>query len=161
MTIRSAGSGTQARGLRAFAAALVLCAAAACTPMDRFHGYIPTEADLALLTVGTDTRESVVATVGAPISTGMAQGSDFYYVQSRFRHLGPLAPQEVEREVLAMSFSEAGVLTNIERFGLQDGQVVVLSRRVTDDNLRDTTFIRQLLGNIGRFDLGSMLDSGG
>jgi hypothetical protein len=49
---------------------------------------------------------------------------------------------------------------NIETFGLQEGRVVALSRRVTDDNLRDTTFIRQLLGNVGRFDAGQILGEG-
>jgi len=49
------------------------------------------------------------------------------------------------------------VVRNIERFGLERGQVVTLSRRVTDDNIADTTFIRQLMGNLGRFNAGDFL----
>ena len=124
----------------------------ACTPQYRNHGYIPTETELAAINVGTDTRETVVAAIGAPTANGVLNSSGFYYIESRFRHLGPLAPQEIERQVLAISFNEAGVVTNIERFGLSDGRVITLSRRVTDDNVRDTTFIRQLLGNLGNFD---------
>ncbi|MBC7156656.1 MAG: outer membrane protein assembly factor BamE, partial [Rhodobacteraceae bacterium] len=37
----------------------------------------------------------------------------------------------------------------VERFGLRDGEVVALSRRVTETNVRGVTFIRQLIGNIG------------
>ena len=125
---------------------------AACTPQYRNHGYLPTETELALIIVGTDTRDTVMAAVGAPTVNGVLNDSGFYYIESRFRHLGPFAPQEIERQVLAISFSAAGVVTNIERFGLQDGRVITLSRRVTDDNVRDTTFIRQLLGNLGNFD---------
>ena len=41
------------------------------------------------------------------------------------------------------------MVPNIERFGLEDGQVVTLSRRVTDANTKGVGYIRQLLGNIG------------
>lgn len=142
------------RGMLAAIAAVTL---AGCTPMERNHGYIPPEADLAQLVVGQDTRESVIELIGAPTASGVLSGGDFYYVQSRFRRVGPLAPEEIDRQVLAISFTDAGVLANIERFGLADGQVVALSRRVTDSNLRDTTFIRQLLGNIGNFDAGTLI----
>lgn len=133
-------------------AILGIAALSACTPQYRNHGFLPTETDLAMINVGVDTRDTVVAAIGAPTVSGVLNDSGFYYVESKFRHLGPFAPQEIERQVLAVSFNAAGVLTNIERFGLSDGRVITLSRRVTDDNVRDTTFIRQLLGNIGNFD---------
>ncbi len=141
-----------------FAAALAL---SGCIATFRNHGYIPTDLDLAQVQVGVDTRETVLETIGSPTSGGVLNGSGYYYVASKFRHFGWFEPQEIEREVLAISFNEAGTVQNIERFGLDDGQVVVLSRRVTDDNIRDTTFIRQLLGNIGNFDAGTVLGGGG
>lgn len=141
--------GPRAASLLAVAGIVAL---SACTPQYRNHGYLPTETDLATISVGVDTRDTVIAAIGAPTVDGVLNDSGFYYVESRFRHFGPLAPQEIERQVLAVSFNESGVLTNIERFGLEDGRVITLSRRVTDDNVRDTTFIRQLLGNIGNFD---------
>ena len=150
-------AGTRARlGRVALIAVLGL---GACTPMYRNHGYIPTETDLATIAVGVDTRDSVIAAIGAPTAGGVLDPSGYYYVESRFRHLGPLAPQEIARQVLAISFDAAGVMTNVERFGLQDGRVVTLSRRVTDDNARDTTFIRQLLGNLGNFDPTTLIGS--
>ena len=152
--IRSATGDRPAIGPRAarLLAVLGIAALSACTPQYRNHGYLPTETDLATINVGVDTRETVATAIGAPTVSGVLNDSSFYYVESKFRHLGPFAPQEIERQVLAVSFNDAGVLTNIERFGLQDGRVIALSRRVTDDNVRDTTFIRQLLGNLGNFD---------
>ena len=150
-------AGTRARlGRIALIAVLGL---GACTPQYRNHGYMPTDTDLATIAVGVDNRDSVIAAIGAPTAGGVLDPSGYYYVESRFRHLGPLAPQEIERQVLAISFDAAGVMTNVERFGLQDGRVVTLSRRVTDDNARDTTFIRQLLGNIGNFDPTTLIGS--
>ena len=140
--------------LAASAAALAL---SGCSPLYRNHGYVPTEGDLAALAIGVDTRESVIATVGRPTAGGVLDDQGFYYVQSRFRFVGPLAPQEIDRQVLALSFAADGTLGNIERFGLEEGQVVALSRRTTDLIFADTTFIRQILGNIGQVDTGALL----
>ena len=82
---------------------------------------------------------------------GAIGNNAFYYVQSRFETIGPGAPVEVDRQVLEISFNSGGTVSNIERFTLQDGNVVALSRRVTSDNVTDSTFLRQLLGSVGRF----------
>jgi outer membrane protein assembly factor BamE (lipoprotein component of BamABCDE complex) len=132
----------------------------ACTPIYRDHGYMPPEEDLAQVNIGQDTREQVVTVLGPPTAGSVQDGAAIYYVASRFRLLGAFAPEEIDRQVLAVSFAADGTVENIERFGLQDGNVVVLSRRVTTDSVRDTTFIRQLLGNLGRFDSQSVFGEG-
>lgn len=137
-----------------------VCLAAACSPTFRNHGYVPFDEDLAQISVGVDTRDTVIETVGSPTSTGVSDEEAFYYVSSRFRHFAFLPPEEISREVLAISFDSRGVVRNIERFGLEDGRVVILSRRVTDDNLPDTTFLGQLLGNIGNFDPTTLIPEG-
>jgi outer membrane protein assembly factor BamE (lipoprotein component of BamABCDE complex) len=134
-------------------AALALVLLAACSPIVRNHGYIPTEEDLSLLTVGVDTRESVAASVGVPSAGGLVSDSGYYFVRSRWETRGPFAPKEVDRQVLAISFDQNGVVENIERFGLENGRVVALSRRVTDSNIRNVSFLRQVFGNLGRLSL--------
>lgn len=124
---------------------------AACSPQYRNHGYMPLEEDIEQIEVGQDTRESVADKVGVPTSAGVLDESGYYYVRTRTRSIGPLARTPIEREVLAISFSSNGVVQNIERFGLERGQVVPLSRRVTSSPAGNQSFIRQLLGNLGRF----------
>lgn len=126
-------------------------ALSACAPQYSNHGYIPLQEDLDLIEVGKDTRESVAEKVGVPVSSGVLTNSGYYYVRMRKRSIGPLAPQEIERQVVAISFTENGTVSNVERFGLERGQVVPLSRRVTSSPVSDKSFIRQLLGNLGRF----------
>jgi len=142
----SAGSRI-AVGYCAMALSLVLLAS--CSAIYRTHGHAPSDFELEDVIVGIDTQESLEGTIGRPGSTGVLQDSDWYYVQSRWRHYGWKAPEETEREVVAIRFDEEGVVENVERFGLQDGRAVVLSRRVTDSNIRGIGFLRQLLGNIG------------
>ncbi|WP_170427757.1 outer membrane protein assembly factor BamE [Ruegeria arenilitoris] len=132
-----------------FAACLV--AVGACTPVFKNHGYIPPADQLAEIKVGVDSRESVLETIGAPSSTGLVRDSGFYYVRSRVRHYGPKRPEVVSRELVAISFDQRGVVRNIERFGLEDGYVVVLDRRVTESAVTNRNFLSQLLGNIGNF----------
>ncbi len=148
------------RKSRAILAGCVLLMSVGCTTLYRNHGYAPTDDQLAEVLVGVDTRDTVADVVGPPTASGVTNGGGFFYVQSRFRLLGPLEPKEIEREVVAIRFDSEGVVSNVERFGLENGNVVALSRRVTQDNVRDTTFIRQLFGSIGNFNAGDFLGDG-
>lgn len=132
--------------------------AAGCTAVYRNHGYVPSEEDLALVEVGKSSRDDVTRVVGRPSSAGLLQGAGWYYVGSRWKHLGARAPEEIEREVVAISFDEKGTVTNVERFGLEDGQVVVLSRRVTETSIKGVGLIRQVLGSFGRVSADQILN---
>lgn len=143
--------------VRRAALVLALGLAMGCTPLYRNHGYVPSEQDLAEVLVGVDTRDTVADVIGPPTAESVLDGGGFYYVESRFRTLGPFRPTEIDRQVVAITFGPEGVVRNIERFGLEAGRVVTLNRRVTDDNIRDTTFIRQLMGNVGNVNAGDFL----
>ena len=129
----------------------------ACAPMVENHGYVPPASALSQLQLGVDTAESVVAKLGRPTTTGVLGNRGLYYVQSRFTQVAFLAPQEVEREVLVLSFDGNGTLGNIERFGLEEGRVVQLNPARTAEVFADRTFVSQLLGNIGRFDAAGLI----
>ena len=145
------------KGLRKVVLLVGLCAPLACSPIERHHGFAPSAQDMAAVQVGSATRATVLERFGPPTSTGLLENDDFYYVSNTFRHVGPFAPEETERQVLAVSFDDAGVVTNIARYGLEDGKVVVLERRVTEDGINDVTFLGQLLGSFGRVDAGALL----
>lgn len=136
----------------------VVSSVMACTAIYRNHGYVPTEEDLAEIKVGVDTRDTVAENVGSPGASGVLQESGYYYVSTRMKHYGPRAPQVISRELVAISFDQRGVVRNIERYGLEDGKVIPLSTRVTSSSVEDKTFLRQLLGNLGRFNPGSVLE---
>lgn len=138
-------------GIRATAALLVAGVLSACAAQYSNHGYIPPEEDLARITVGQDTRDTVDEIVGVPSASSIVNDSGYYFVRSRVRAIGPIAPRVVDREVVAISFDQRGVVSNVERFGLERGRAVPLSRRVTTSGVDNNTFLRQLLGNLGRF----------
>ena len=141
-------------------ALVVLCFlfTAACSATYRNHGYVPSENDLAELVVGVDSRATVDDVIGAPSASGVLSGGDYYYIRSRFRTFGMFKPEVIERQVLAISFDESDTIRNIERFSLADGNIVPLTRRVTDSSVVSNGFLRQLLGNIGVIDPGELFN---
>ena len=132
------------------AAILLLGLGAACTSMYRHHGYIPPDEDLAQIDVGA-TRDEVELAVGPPSTTGLLTDEGWFYVKSWYRDYAWRAPVEIDREVVAISF-QGDTVSNIERFGLEEGRVVVLSRRVTDRNVAGISLLQQVFGNLANFD---------
>lgn len=153
----STSHGNLGRVGRGLCLALAMTAIAGCTRLYDYHGYTPTDEQLAEITVGKDTRETVAEVIGAPSSAGVLKESGYYYVSQKIETFAYRAPEVIEREVVAISFDKRGVVSNVERFGLQDGNVVALSRRVTSSNVEGLTFLQQLFGNIGSLDIGSNL----
>ena len=65
--------------------------------------------------------------------------------------------KEIKRVVVAIRFSQSGVVENIEQFSLTDGQDIKISSRITGRIVKDNTFLMQLLGSFGRVDIPEML----
>ncbi|WP_019953773.1 outer membrane protein assembly factor BamE [Yoonia vestfoldensis] len=149
--------------LRVSGFVLAVVAVSACTPMTRFHGFAPDARELAQVQVGQSTRSDVVTLFGPPTSDGGLRNDTIYYVASQFDRIGPFAPQEVDRTVIAVSFDASDRVRNVIRYTLEDGRVVQLDRRVTDDGIEDVGVLEQLLGSFGRVDAGTLLgaDDGG
>jgi outer membrane protein assembly factor BamE (lipoprotein component of BamABCDE complex) len=145
--------------LRAGAVGLACLALAACATVTRNHGYVPTDEDLAQIEVGRDTRETAAPKIGRPSTQGLLSEDGWYYVQSRWEHRGAMPPREVDRQVVAVSFDSRGVVANVERFGLERGQVVALSRRVTEPNIRGRSALAQIFGNLGRISADQIIDN--
>lgn len=136
---------------------ILILALSACTPIYKQHGYVPEDADLARIEVGVDSRDTVSAILGRPSTAALLNNDGWYYVQSRWRHVGAYAPVEVDRQVVAISFTSSGLVSNVEKFGLEKGQIVTLSRRVTEPNVKSAGFLRQLFGNIGRVNTDALI----
>ena len=138
-------------------AALLALALPACSAQFRNHGYVPEPDALQAVAIGVDTRDTLGETIGRPSTASLLEGEAWYYVKERVRLYGPFPPRTISRELVAVSFAPDGTVSNIERFGLRDGRVVTLSRRVTETSVRDFGLIQQLLRNFGRVDVANQL----
>lgn len=139
-------------GAKALAAVLLAgLAVTGCSRIEQSHGFVPTDSELALVEVGRDTRETVTVLIGEPTFDSLRTVDGWYYVKSDYETYLWRAPEEVNREVVAILYSDAGTVANIERYSLEDGRIIPLSRRVTDSSITGISFLRQLLGNVGNF----------
>ncbi len=153
------GNSGKTNAIRASVAGVTLSLAIACTPIYRDHGYVPLEEDLTAVQVGKDTRQSVLDKLGEPSTGGLLEGGDYFYVRSKMRTIGPRRPEVIERQVVAIVFDKRDRVANVERYGLQDGNIVPLSRRVTSSSTANKGFLRQLLGNLGRLSAEQLFGS--
>jgi len=143
--------------LRLFAPLALVGILSACAATFTNHGFVPPEQELEQILVGVDTRGTIEETIGRPsAAAGILRDEAWIYSAYRVRNYTYQAPEVIERDVVAISFDADGVVTNVERFGLEDGQLVQLSRRVTEGSVRDLGFFRQLMRNLGRVDLGAL-----
>jgi outer membrane protein assembly factor BamE (lipoprotein component of BamABCDE complex) len=149
------------KSIKSFLAFVALAAITACAATYSSHGYVPTDLEMENILVGTDTRSTVEEIIGRPSSTGVLSGGAWYYMSSRVKYNTYHKPEVIERTILAVSFDENDTVSNIEKFGLEDGKVITLSRRVTDSGVKGTNFFRQLLNNFGNFTPSDLTGSNG
>lgn len=120
-----------------------------CSEMNRRHGYTPTDTQLAELQVGVDTQKSVAEKLARPSLVGIENDNSWYYVESLWKQRPISASKELSREIVVLTFTDDGVLKNVGRLGLQDGQFIVLSRRVSEESVGEPDFITRLFSRIG------------
>ena len=131
------------------AAALVI-SVAACAPRIRDYGYAPSDFELNEIVVGIDSQDRVAELVGSPSSESLRGDDAWYYLAARQETVAFKAPVTTDRQLVAISFDKEGTVSNIERFTMKDGRVITLSRRVTDQQTKGVSFLRQAFRNVGR-----------
>jgi outer membrane protein assembly factor BamE (lipoprotein component of BamABCDE complex) len=142
------------RSLRRAGLVLVVGAGliAGCAPTIQVHGYVPSPTDIAQVTPGVDDFASVEETLGRPSSSGLLRDSSWYYVQTIIESFTYNPPRVIERTVLAVEFDNNGVVSDITRYGLEDGRIVALTPRTTETGGRTMGVLEQLFGNLLNLD---------
>jgi len=128
---------------------------AGCVPKVDVHGYVPVASAVASVSVG-DTQDTVLAQLGEPTTRGLAGTNAWYFISSKVRRVGPFAPKEIERQIVAVTFS-GGRVALVEHYGLEDGRLIDLNRNETVTDGRKLTFFEQFLGNVGNFSAETFL----
>ena len=136
---------------------LIALSVSGCTAIYRDHGYLPAEGDLEQVVVGVDNRSTVQEVLGSPIGSGVLDDGAIFYLSTKVKHYAFYEPKVVEREMLVVSFDTDDQVENIEKFGLEDGRVITLSRRVTTGPVKGPKFLKQILGNLGNFNPAGLL----
>jgi outer membrane protein assembly factor BamE (lipoprotein component of BamABCDE complex) len=139
------------------AAALLLQSVAACVPAVRDQrGYIVNERTVAAIAPSRDTRDTVLVALGTPTAIGTFHVNSWYYIGAQTETVAYRAPEVLGQQVVAILFTDDGVVEDVQRYTLADAMRVSPTARETPTRGREMGLMEQLIGNIGRFNPGAM-----
>jgi len=139
---------------RLLAAAAVLALGAVltgCGPRVAMLGNKPMADDMAKIKPGQQTRSQVQEILGSPSSRSLYGPEIWYYISGTQESEAFFKPEETERNVIAISFDDQGVVKSIATKGKDDGQDVAMSQKKTPTAGHNMSVVEQMVGNIGRF----------
>ena len=148
--------------ISAVAGILVLGATlGACSPQVSNMGNKPLSSDIARIKPGEQTRSEVQQILGSPSSRSLYGEEVWFYIGNTREVVAFFAPEETERNVVAVAFDENGVVKTVRALGLDDGEDVAMSEKKTPTAGHNMTVVEQMVGNIGRFNSGPNTKGGG
>jgi outer membrane protein assembly factor BamE (lipoprotein component of BamABCDE complex) len=148
---------TRHRRRRRFGAGFVMIAVAAaalsgCAVAREQNRGDQVEADrLDRIVPGTHGKSDVAAILGSPSSVAPFDGDAWYYISSRTETIAFLPTEVTERQVVVVRFNDQGTVSEVETFGMERGEDVAFSDRVTPTFGTDLNAMEQLVSNLGRF----------
>lgn len=146
-------SGLMTLCARVLVAATLAVGVTACSaPEVQTRGNIPTAKKIAEIEPGSTTRPQVESLLGTPSTTSLFDnGETWFYMGAYTQQYAYHATEELERHILAVSFDQNGVVSQIKALNKDDGSEMTLVERKTPTAGNELTLMEQLLGNVGRF----------
>jgi outer membrane protein assembly factor BamE (lipoprotein component of BamABCDE complex) len=133
---------------------LIMCgivALAGCSPTVDQRGNLPDPVKLAEIQPGVTTKDGIAQLLGTPSSVSTFNDKTWYYISRRTEQVAFWDPTVLDQEVVVVAFDDSGVVRDVGRRTLADGQAIEPSARETPAPGHELTFIEQLIGNVGRF----------
>ena len=107
---------------------------------------------LADIEVGQISRREVEEILGSPSAIALFKGETWYYISERSETWAFLQPEIKERKIVVIRFDEKGVVREKKVFGKEKARELKLVERETRTAGREFSLLRQLFGNVGRFE---------
>ena len=128
---------------------MVVCTACSSDLFISHSGNIPDASKIAQIHSG-QTKEQVLDILGSPsLMTGLSS-DHWVYMSSTVKRVAFLKPEELDREILAISFKDNKV-SRIETRTLADGNDIAVDSDVTRLTDRDDGFFRKYFGGVGAY----------
>lgn len=131
--------------------ALVTVISACSSRIDQ-RGNLPDADVLANVEVGHINKQGVQDLLGTPSSVGLFDGEAWYYISERTETVAFFTPKVLERKVIVIKFDEKGIVSAMNTLNLEDGKQIDMVDRRTPTAGNEFGLLRQLFGNIGRFE---------
>lgn len=155
---RRGGTPVTAAAVAILLAAGGVAALSGCSPTVTTHGH-RLDADLvAQVRPGVTTRDEVSRLLGSPSSVGTFDGQSWYYVTQKTERRSFYQANVAAQDVVRVDFDGAGLVSSVDRAGLEAAQAVDPAEARTRTLGNELTIVQQFLGNIGRFNTAATPD---
>ncbi|MDX2308334.1 MAG: outer membrane protein assembly factor BamE [Hyphomicrobium sp.] len=126
-------------------------ALAGCAEQITTHGQLFRETDIQQVQPGM-AQEQVKFVLGSPTTTTTTgSGQVYYYIQSTMSQTAFFKPQEKDRKVLAVYFSETGLVDRVANYGLKDGKIFdFISSSTPAPGGNEDSILKSLFRNLGQ-----------
>ena len=132
-------------------AVITMLGLAACTPQIGTHGNLVDPDALAKVEPGKSDQSTVLSLLGSPSTLGNFNEPTWYYIGQRVERQAFYKPTTIERRVVYIDFEPTGTVKSIGSLDLDDGKKIAFVTRETPTAGQRITLIKQLIGNVGRF----------
>ncbi|EDP66382.1 hypothetical protein BAL199_25584 [alpha proteobacterium BAL199] len=132
-------------------AVITMLGFAACSPQIATHGNLVDPDALAKVEPGKSDQAVVLSLLGSPSTLGNFNEPTWYYIGQRTERQAFYRPETIERRVIYIDFEQGGTVKSIGSLNLEDGKKIAFVTRETPTAGQRVTLIKQLIGNIGRF----------
>lgn len=129
----------------------LVVAIGACSPRAQTRGNLPDPELVEQLKEGDISREEVAEFLGSPSSITAFGDEVWFYISEQTETLAWLEPEIINRQVLALYFDKDGILTKVDKVGLEEAHKLAPVERQTPTHGNKLTFLEQLVGNFRRF----------
>ena len=133
----------------AISASLAVLPLAGCAVHEERRGHLLAPSDIQQIRPGM-TQDQVQSLLGTPDTTSTAGQQTFYYISSTAKGTAFLEPTEVDRQVLAVYFSQFNVVDQVGNYALKDGKVIDTIGRTTPTARGDKSLIEKLFKGVGK-----------
>jgi len=132
-------------GLRAMAAAVLVCGAlAGCTGEQFQKGYILPPGALEQIPIGAS-QDQVLIVLGTPSTVATLNGEVFYYISQRTSRPVMFMNQKViDQRVIAVYFDKNRQVVRLANYGLKDGKIFDFISRTTPTSGQEMSYLTPL-----------------
>jgi outer membrane protein assembly factor BamE (lipoprotein component of BamABCDE complex) len=136
---------------RPLIAALIAAGLAGCAPQVDTRGNLPDPETVLEVQPGIHDRNQVSSILGTPSTVATFEDDTWYYISRRTEQVAFFDPEVVDQQVLMVKFGQDGLVSDMQIYGLEDGEIINPVDRTTPTSGREITILQQLFGNLGRF----------
>ncbi len=129
---------------------LLALALAACEPTIATRGNILDPDKMQQVEIGKSTREDVALTLGSPTQLSAFDENVWYYIGRNTEQYAFLDPEVIQQKAVEIRFNEDGLVAAVRTFDPSLAENIAPASGKTPTYGRETTFIEQLVGNLGR-----------